>query len=123
MNHTNTHKTIQLIGVPTDIGAGARGASMGPEALRVAGIVEMLRAQQLSPLVQKIISQANDECNEYHEQYALLDDDQTDPVRSWHVLMQLRMDLLRVIQTEPEELFKGLVSIAPLRKWWRVVRT
>lgn len=35
---------IELIGVPTDIGAGARGASMGPEALRVAGIIEMLRA-------------------------------------------------------------------------------
>jgi arginase len=30
--------TVSLIGVPTDIGAGARGASMGPEALRVAGI-------------------------------------------------------------------------------------
>jgi arginase len=29
---------VSLIGVPTDIGAGARGASMGPEALRVAGI-------------------------------------------------------------------------------------
>jgi arginase len=29
---------ITLIGAPTDIGAGARGASMGPEALRVAGI-------------------------------------------------------------------------------------
>ncbi len=29
---------ISLIGVPTDIGAGSRGASMGPEALRVAGI-------------------------------------------------------------------------------------
>ncbi len=29
---------ISLIGAPTDIGAGARGASMGPEALRVAGI-------------------------------------------------------------------------------------
>ncbi len=27
-----------LIGAPTDIGAGARGASMGPEALRVAGL-------------------------------------------------------------------------------------
>lgn len=40
-------KTIQLIGVPTDIGAGARGASMGPEALRVAGIEEMLRAHHL----------------------------------------------------------------------------
>ena len=40
-------KTIQLIGVPTDISAGARGASMGPEALRVAGIESMLRAHHL----------------------------------------------------------------------------
>ncbi len=31
-------KTVSLIGAPTDIGAGSRGASMGPEALRVAGI-------------------------------------------------------------------------------------
>jgi arginase len=31
---------ISLIGVPTDIGAGARGASMGPEALRVAGLTQ-----------------------------------------------------------------------------------
>ena len=31
------HPAVTLIGVPTDIGAGARGASMGPEALRVAG--------------------------------------------------------------------------------------
>ncbi len=29
---------VSLIGAPTDIGAGARGASMGPEALRVAGL-------------------------------------------------------------------------------------
>ena len=29
---------ISLIGAPTDIGGGHRGASMGPEALRVAGI-------------------------------------------------------------------------------------
>lgn len=29
---------IALIGVPTDIGAGHRGGSMGPEALRVAGV-------------------------------------------------------------------------------------
>lgn len=42
----NAQKVIELIGVPTDIGAGARGASMGPEALRVAGIVEMLRGHQ-----------------------------------------------------------------------------
>lgn len=43
-------KTVSLIGVPTDIGAGARGASMGPEALRVANIVEMLERQGLEVL-------------------------------------------------------------------------
>ncbi|MGL6291632.1 MAG: arginase [Silanimonas sp.] len=35
--------TVALIGAPTDIGAGHRGAVMGPEALRVAGIAEALR--------------------------------------------------------------------------------
>lgn len=35
--------TIALIGAPTDIGAGHRGGSMGPEALRVAGIERALR--------------------------------------------------------------------------------
>ncbi len=39
---------ISLIGAPTDIGAGARGASMGPEALRVAGIVPILQGHGLS---------------------------------------------------------------------------
>ncbi len=34
-----------LIGAPTDIGAGVRGAGMGPEALRVAGIVAALQRQ------------------------------------------------------------------------------
>ena len=40
-------KTIALIGAPTDIGAGHRGASMGPEALRVAGLAEALRERGL----------------------------------------------------------------------------
>ena len=35
-------RRISLIGAPTDIGAGTRGASMGPEALRVAGIAPVL---------------------------------------------------------------------------------
>jgi len=35
---------ISLIGAPTDVGAGARGASMGPEALRVANILPVLQA-------------------------------------------------------------------------------
>ena len=38
---------VSLIGAPTDIGAGARGASMGPEALRVAGLCEALQARGL----------------------------------------------------------------------------
>ncbi|MDO5653040.1 MAG: arginase [Brachymonas sp.] len=35
--------TISLIGAPTDVGAGARGVAMGPQALRVAGIAEALQ--------------------------------------------------------------------------------
>lgn len=34
---------IALIGAPTDVGAGQRGASMGPEALRVAGLARSIR--------------------------------------------------------------------------------
>ncbi len=40
-------QSIALIGVPTDIGAADRGASMGPEALRVAGLAEHLGARGL----------------------------------------------------------------------------
>jgi len=36
---------VSLIGAPTDIGAGTRGASMGPEALRVAGLEPTLEGQ------------------------------------------------------------------------------
>ena len=38
------HKPVSLIGAPTDIGAGARGASMGPEALRVANLGPILES-------------------------------------------------------------------------------
>ena len=37
-------RPIRLIGAPTDIGAGSRGASMGPEALRVAQLAPVLTA-------------------------------------------------------------------------------
>ncbi len=43
MGETN----VALIGAPTDVGAGARGASMGPEALRVAHLQAVLEAQGL----------------------------------------------------------------------------
>ncbi|MDI1236901.1 MAG: arginase [Polaromonas sp.] len=40
-------QAIRLIGAPTDIGAGTRGASMGPEALRVAGLQATLEGRGL----------------------------------------------------------------------------
>ena len=41
------NKLISLIGAPTDIGAGSRGSSMGPEALRVANIIPVLASHGL----------------------------------------------------------------------------
>ncbi len=35
--------SLRLIGAPTDIGASCRGASLGPDALRVAGVVSALQ--------------------------------------------------------------------------------
>jgi arginase len=46
MNAAGT-RTASLIGAPTDVGAGERGASMGPEALRVAGLQARLEAHGL----------------------------------------------------------------------------
>jgi len=41
---------VSLIGAPTDVGASVRGAGMGPDALRVAGLAEALRAHRLEVL-------------------------------------------------------------------------
>ena len=38
--------TVSLIGAPTDVGASVRGAGMGPDALRVAGLTEALAAHR-----------------------------------------------------------------------------
>ena len=48
--------SLELIGAPTDIGAGARGASMGPEALRVAGLAAVLESHGLQVLDQGNLS-------------------------------------------------------------------
>nr|WP_315427279.1 arginase [uncultured Albidiferax sp.] len=44
---SNTSMGVSLIGVPTDVGAGVRGARMGPEALRVAGLALALQQSGL----------------------------------------------------------------------------
>ena len=50
---------ISLIGAPTDIGAGSRGASMGPEALRVANIASVLAGHGLEVVDRGNISGPN----------------------------------------------------------------
>lgn len=40
-----SYPPVSLIGVPTDIGAGHLGARLGPDALRIAGLAEALRAR------------------------------------------------------------------------------
>ena len=42
---SRTYPPVSLIGVPTDIGAGRRGARLGPDALRIAGLPEALVAR------------------------------------------------------------------------------
>ncbi len=44
------NRRISLIGAPTDIGAGTRGASMGPEAMRVAQLQAVLEGHGLEVL-------------------------------------------------------------------------
>lgn len=43
-------KNVSLIGAPTDIGAGTRGASMGPEAIRIANLIDVLEGQDVEVL-------------------------------------------------------------------------
>ena len=43
-------RMVSLIGAPTDVGASTRGASMGPEALRVAHLRRMLESQGVEVL-------------------------------------------------------------------------
>jgi arginase len=45
--HVDKPRRISLIGAPTDAGAADRGASMGPEAMRVAGLQAALEARGL----------------------------------------------------------------------------
>lgn len=44
MVDATTARRIELLGLATDAGASARGATMGPEALRIAGLLETLQS-------------------------------------------------------------------------------
>ncbi len=42
-NETSPKRTLRVVGVPMDLGAGRRGVDMGPSAIRIAGVGESLR--------------------------------------------------------------------------------
>jgi arginase len=42
---SRTYPPVSILGAPTDVGAGHRGAGLGPEALRIAGLPEALVAR------------------------------------------------------------------------------
>ncbi len=64
---------LSLIGVPTDIGAGHRGALMGPDALRVADIDARLRARGLDVVDRGNLSGPTNPWQPPHDGYRHLD--------------------------------------------------
>jgi arginase len=57
---TAARATVCLIGAPTDVGASMRGAALGPEALRVAGLPEALAGLGMSVVDQgNLVGPAN----------------------------------------------------------------
>lgn len=47
---SRSYAPVSIIGAPTDVGAGHRGARLGPEALRIAGLGEALAARGIDVL-------------------------------------------------------------------------
>jgi arginase len=47
-SHASKPRTIRLIGVPLDLGQSRRGVDMGPSALRIAGLTQMLTQMEFT---------------------------------------------------------------------------
>lgn len=65
---------VSLIGAPTDVGAGHRGASMGPEALRVADISTALIRRGLDVIDRGNLAGPRNPWRPPHEGYRHLDE-------------------------------------------------
>ncbi len=104
-------KGLSLIGAPTDIGAGRRGASMGPEALRVAGIVERLRERGLEVQDRGNVSGPPNPWQPAHDGYRHLEE-----VVAWNqaahdaVLAELDLGRLPVLMGGDHSLAIGSIS-------------
>ncbi len=62
-------RTVSLIGAPTDVGAAELGASMGPEAMRVAGLRAALEARGLSVIDRGNLTGPANPCEAAHGGY------------------------------------------------------
>jgi arginase len=72
-NRSRMNRLVSLIGAPTDVGAGTRGASMGPEALRVANIQPTLEAHGLEVVDRGNLAGPPNPWQPAHEGYRHLD--------------------------------------------------
>src|SRR3546814_3392308 len=63
---SRSHPPVSIIGAPTDIRAGTRGARMGPEALRVAGLVEALAASGIDVVDRGNVDRKSPRLNSSH---------------------------------------------------------
>ncbi|MBS1176561.1 MAG: rocF [Proteobacteria bacterium] len=102
---------LSLIGAPTDIGAGERGAVMGPEALRVAGLADALRQHGIEVLDRgNLVGPANPWLPAHHG-YRHLDE-----VVAWNhgvhdaVLAELRLGRLPLLLGGDHSLAIGSIS-------------
>lgn len=80
------------------------------------------RTKQLSPLLTQIFAHTQQHIDQYHATHKqclnTLPPAERTTLKSWHTLMRLRIHLFNTIQEDPQDVFEGLVSVAPLRKWW-----
>jgi arginase len=112
----NAARQASLIGAPTDIGAGDRGASMGPEALRVAGLQAALQERGLEVFDLGNLSGPTNPWQPPHDGYRHLPQ-----VQHWNesvhaaVLAELRLNRLPILLGGDHCLSIGSISAVARR--------
>lgn len=76
------------------------------------------RIQQGKPLVNKLIQTAEAAVLDYHAAYNTLSNSNKKSTQSLNTLVQQRSEILKEIKKRPQDVWVGLISINPLRKWW-----
>ena len=85
-------KTLRLVGVPMDLGAGRRGVDMGPSAIRIAGVSNALRSLGYNVIDDGDVAVPAPEAREPGDPSARY----LDPI--FHVCDRLRMRVRRTLE-------------------------